>query len=113
MRIAGSMPPLETSYRAELVGEDTAILATYREMASVLASEVDWAVLVEGAATLEDVVYRRVRTAVYVPEIADTSVERIAARMAELLGWDDERRRAEVDRVRLRLRDDLAFRDAS
>lgn len=41
VRVAGSMPPLETSYRADLVGEDEAILETYRRMARVLAPRVD------------------------------------------------------------------------
>ena len=41
VRIAASMPPLETSYRANLVGGDDTILATYRGMAALLAPEVD------------------------------------------------------------------------
>ena len=41
VRIAGSMPPLETSYRADLVGEDPAILQNYRRMAEILAPRVD------------------------------------------------------------------------
>ena len=41
VRIAGSLPPLSTSYRAHLVGEDKAILADYREMAERLAPNVD------------------------------------------------------------------------
>jgi S-methylmethionine-dependent homocysteine/selenocysteine methylase len=41
VRIAGSLPPLETSYRADLVGEDEAILADYRRIAAVLAPRVD------------------------------------------------------------------------
>ena len=41
VRIAGSMPPLETSYRAELVGPDSEILAGYRRIAAALGSRVD------------------------------------------------------------------------
>jgi S-methylmethionine-dependent homocysteine/selenocysteine methylase len=41
VRIAGSMPPLETSYQPELVGEDRAILRDYRRMAEILAPRVD------------------------------------------------------------------------
>jgi S-methylmethionine-dependent homocysteine/selenocysteine methylase len=41
VRIAGSVPPLNTSYRADLVGEDGAILADYRRIVSVLAPHVD------------------------------------------------------------------------
>lgn len=39
--MAGSMPPLDTSYRPELVGDDRVILETYRRMAAVLAPRVD------------------------------------------------------------------------
>ena len=39
--IAGSLPPLETSYRADLVGEDEAILADYRRIAAALGSRVE------------------------------------------------------------------------
>jgi len=41
VRIAGSLPPLETSYEAALVGEDEAILEDYRRIAALLAPEVD------------------------------------------------------------------------
>jgi len=41
VRLAGSLPPLETSYRAERVGEDAQILADYRRLAGILAEEVD------------------------------------------------------------------------
>ncbi len=78
--------------------------------APVLAAEVDWAVRVEGANTVEDALYRRLRTAFYVPDAREASVEPIAERMAPLLGWSDERRRAEVARARGRLAADLAFR---
>ncbi len=78
----------------------------------VLCGEVDWAVDVEAALTLEDVVYRRLRTALYQPEARDASVDRIAARMAERLGWDAERSKHEVETVRARLAADLAFRSA-
>ncbi len=41
VRIAGSMPPLETSYRSDLVGPDEVILAGYRRIAAALGSRVD------------------------------------------------------------------------
>jgi glycerol-3-phosphate dehydrogenase len=71
---------------------------------------VDWSVRVEGAATLEDVLYRRIRSALFVPEAREASVVGIAARLAALLGWSDERRQSEVDRSRARLEADLEFR---
>jgi len=40
-RLAGSLPPLETSYRADLVKERDEVLDDYRRIASVLAPRVD------------------------------------------------------------------------
>ena len=77
--------------------------------ALVLASEVDWAVRVEAAATLEDVVYRRLRTAFFAKTTREASVAPIAESMAALLGWSDERKAAEIGGVRARLAADLAF----
>ena len=39
--IAGSLPPLDTSYRADLVGKYEDNLKSYREMASILGPHVD------------------------------------------------------------------------
>ena len=77
---------------------------------SSLCGEVDWAVRFEGAATVEDVMYRRTRSALFAPDSCAASLERVAGRMAELLGWDAERTRRDVDAVRARLSADLAFR---
>lgn len=41
VRIAGSLPPLETSYRADLVGGEAQIRGAYRRMAELLAPRVD------------------------------------------------------------------------
>jgi glycerol-3-phosphate dehydrogenase len=75
----------------------------------VLASEVEWAVRVLGAATLEDLLYRRLRTAWYVPAAREAAVEPAAEQMAMLLAWSPERRSAEVARARARLAADLRF----
>ncbi|MEN8184281.1 MAG: glycerol-3-phosphate dehydrogenase/oxidase, partial [Myxococcota bacterium] len=76
----------------------------------VLASEVDWAVEVEGALRLEDVHYRRTRAALYHPEAREAGLVPTAARMARRLGWGDARREAELASVRARLGADLRFR---
>ena len=77
--------------------------------APLLAAEVDWAVGVGAAASVEDVVYRRLRSAWFVPGAREESVAPTAERMAALLGWDAERTRGEIDGVRARLAMDLAF----
>ena len=41
VRLAGSLPPLETSYRADLVGTNEVILADYRRLVELLAPRVD------------------------------------------------------------------------
>jgi glycerol-3-phosphate dehydrogenase len=76
---------------------------------AVAAQEVDWAVTHEGAATVEDVLYRRTRLALYDPDARAASVERVADRLAELLGWDTSRREREVTEARIRLAEELAF----
>ena len=76
---------------------------------SALLGEVDWAVCVEGAATLEDVLYRRIRTAYYAPDARDASVEPVAARMAALLDWNDAQKSAQIAHSRARLAADLDF----
>ena len=77
--------------------------------APLLAAEVEWGVRVEGAATLEDLLYRRLRTAWMLPEARRAAVLPASLRMAKLFGWSEERRREEVVRVSERLASELAF----
>jgi glycerol-3-phosphate dehydrogenase len=77
--------------------------------APVLVSEVEWGVRALGAVTLEDLVYRRLRTAWYVPSAREAAVVPAAERMGKLLGWSAERQQSEIARVRERLASELAF----
>ena len=77
--------------------------------APLLAAEVEWGVRVEGAATLEDLLYRRLRSVWTLPEAREAAIEPASVRMAKLLGWSDERRREEVLRVSERLASELAW----
>lgn len=77
--------------------------------APVLASEVEWGVRALGAVTLEDLLYRRLRTAWYVPSAREAAVAPAAERMGKLLGWSAERQQAEMARVHERLAAELAF----
>ena len=77
---------------------------------STFAEEVDWAVDVEGARTLEDVIYRRLRAAWFLPDELEQAVDRVAARMAGKLGWGAATTDAEIRAVQSRLADELAFR---
>lgn len=76
---------------------------------SVLAGEVDWAVQVEGAVSVEDVLYRRTRVALYLPDEREALVQPIAERMRDLLGWSPERVETEVTQVRARLASEISF----
>jgi glycerol-3-phosphate dehydrogenase len=75
----------------------------------LLAGEVDWALAEEGALSLEDVWYRRLRAGLYHPEAQGAGLEAAAARMAARLGWSEARRARELAGVRARRAADLAF----
>jgi len=77
--------------------------------ASVFREEIGWAVEVEGARTLEDVLYRRLRVAWYQPDERAELVERVAGVMAGQRGWDPVQCAAEVAAVRERLAAELDF----
>jgi len=77
--------------------------------ARVFSGEVSWAMETEGALTLEDVLYRRTRAALYEPSVREALVVPIADRMAERLGWDDAHREREISRARERLAGELDF----
>ena len=79
------------------------------ENAPLLNGEIDWSVMKEGAARLEDVVYRRTRVALYDSEAGPRIVEPVARRMADLLGWNPQRISDEVERTRGRMAADLSF----
>src|SRR5262249_31116983 len=74
------------------------------------AGEVEWGVRVEGAATLEALLYRRLRNVWTLPETRESAVEPASVRMAKLLGWSEERRRDEVQRALGRIASELAWR---
>jgi S-methylmethionine-dependent homocysteine/selenocysteine methylase len=44
VRVAGSLPPLDTTYRADLVGSEAELFETYLRIARILADEVDFAI---------------------------------------------------------------------
>lgn len=76
----------------------------------VVAGEVEWAVQVDGALTLEDLIYRRTRAAWYTPAEREDLVTPAASLMGDLLGWDKARTAAETDAVRTRYASELEFK---
>lgn len=79
---------------------------------SCVEGEVRWAVEQEGAATLEDLLYRRTRLPLYGLD-PRAAIEPLADRMAEVLEWDPARRLAEIGHVNGRLDADLGFGSGS
>ena len=75
----------------------------------VFAEEVRWAVEVESARTLEDVVYRRLRVPWFRPGESQTVALAAAEIMGGMLGWEGHVMDSELRTVRDRLRDDLIF----
>lgn len=69
----------------------------------ILRGEVKWAVRYEAAHTLEDVLYRRTRAALYQPTQVADAVAPVANLMAACLGWSPERKEAEMAHIRARL----------
>jgi glycerol-3-phosphate dehydrogenase len=63
-----------------------------------LEAEVSWAVRHELALSVDDVLARRMRLAMLLPDRAATIAPRVAELMARDLGWDQARRDAEVSR---------------
>ena len=66
---------------------------------ATLLGEVDWAVRHEDALCAEDVLFRRTDLGLGRAESVRPAAERVVERMAALLGWSAERRRAEEERV--------------
>lgn len=73
-----------------------------------VVGEVRFAIEQEGAANLEDVLYRRTRLPLYGLE-PRKAIEPIATQMAVVLGWDDARVKGEIAHAHARLDDDLGF----
>ncbi|MGK0461382.1 MAG: glycerol-3-phosphate dehydrogenase, partial [Candidatus Azotimanducaceae bacterium] len=77
---------------------------------TVFDGEVTWAIEEEGAQSLEDVLYRRTRAALYSPEESIELVIPVADLMASHLGWSADRRDQEVANMNRLLAADLSFR---
>ena len=75
---------------------------------TIVEGEVTWAVNMEAACTLADVVYRRTRAALYNLERREI-VAPLAQQMASLLGWNSEQIEREIEHTNRLLDADLTF----
>ncbi len=82
--------------------------APIRPGSRCVEGEVRWAVEHEGAANLEDLIYRRTRLPLYDLD-AREAIEPLARLLAAQLGWDEARRAEEIAQMHARLDDDLRF----
>jgi glycerol-3-phosphate dehydrogenase len=73
-----------------------------------VVGEVRFAIEQEGAANLEDILYRRTRLPLYGLE-PRSAIEPLATQMSVVLGWDAERLKREIAHANARLDEDLAF----
>ena len=73
--------------------------------------EVDHAARQEDCLDLASFVFRRTDLGLVAPDVAAAEAEALAARLGELLGWDADRRAAEVSAVRAELAHRAAWRD--
>ena len=80
-------------------------------LSPVLEGEVDWSVRCEGAATLEDFLYRRSRAPLYDTDVCRAIAEPAGRRMAHLLDWDERRLRSDLSAVEARLAADRRWGD--
>ena len=76
---------------------------------ATFAEEIRWSVQREGAKTLEDVVYRRLRTPWFRPEDTEAVSNASAEIMAPLLKWSEQEQGEQLNLLTRRLQWDLAF----
>ncbi|MEW6271967.1 MAG: glycerol-3-phosphate dehydrogenase/oxidase [Thermodesulfobacteriota bacterium] len=74
-------------------------------------AEIAYAVEEECALSVCDVLERRARANLFAPGNGVADAERVAAILGRRLGWDERRQAAEVEHYRVRVAEDVAWRD--
>ena len=83
-----------------LVDADASLSSVLPGTTDVLRAEVAYAVLYEDARHIEDVLVRRARLSIGLPDSGLEASEAVADTMAGLLGWTDDQRAAEISHYR-------------
>jgi|GEM_PF-6951772 len=94
-----------------LYGSEVEKILGYRPRplsSSVFAEEVDWAVSIEGATSIEDVLYRRLRCVLYEPHELAVLAPAVSEHMANILRWDISEHRRQRIRFEKRMAFDLS-----
>ncbi|MGM7644987.1 glycerol-3-phosphate dehydrogenase [Nocardia sp. JW2] len=97
----------------DLVGADPALRAPLAGAPGYLAAEIVYAVTHEGALHLDDLLTRRTRISIEVPDRGLAAAPVVARLVAPLLGWDDATTELEIDRYRDRVHAELLANQAS
>ncbi|MFE6925012.1 glycerol-3-phosphate dehydrogenase/oxidase [Nocardia sp. NPDC057663] len=97
----------------DLVSADPALRLPIPGAPDYLAAEAVYAVTHEGALHLDDLLTRRTRISIEVPDRGLAAAPEIARLIAPLLGWDDETANAEINRYYDRVHAELAANEAS
>lgn len=85
---------------ARLVREQPALGTPLSEGRAEILAQVDWSVREELASDVEDIMIRRTQLFYRAGDQGLSAVDAVATRMAELLGWDAERKQASAEGYR-------------
>ncbi|MGW5453918.1 glycerol-3-phosphate dehydrogenase [Nocardia sp. NPDC003979] len=97
----------------DLVGADPTLRAPLAGAPGYLAAEIVYAVTHEGALHLDDLLTRRTRISIEVPDRGLAAAPVVARLVAPLLGWDAATTDLEIDRYRDRVHAELLANQAS
>ncbi|MDO3647177.1 glycerol-3-phosphate dehydrogenase [Nocardia mangyaensis] len=95
-----------------LIDADPALRQPIPGAPDYLAAEIVYAVTHEGALHLDDILTRRTRISIEVPDRGLTAAPEIARLVAPLLGWDPETAESEINRYFDRVHAELAANQA-
>ncbi|MGB2949128.1 MAG: glycerol-3-phosphate dehydrogenase/oxidase [Rhodococcus sp. (in: high G+C Gram-positive bacteria)] len=93
----------------ELIEADPELGKPLDSAPEYLRAEVVYAASHEGAQHLDDILTRRTRISIEVPDRGDAAAAEVACLVAPVLGWDDQHVSEEIEHYRLRV---LAERDS-
>ncbi|MFC9999043.1 glycerol-3-phosphate dehydrogenase [Nocardia sp. NPDC127526] len=96
----------------DLIAAVPALREPIRGAEDYIAAEAVYAVTHEGALHLDDILTRRTRISIEVPDRGLEAAGEIARLIAPHLGWDDERTNAEINRYYDRVHAELAANEA-
>ncbi|MCJ0977548.1 glycerol-3-phosphate dehydrogenase/oxidase [Rhodococcus sp. ARC_M12] len=93
----------------EMIDADPDLGKPLESAPEYLKAEVVYAASHEGAQHLDDILTRRTRISIEVPDRGEAAAEEVARLVAPILGWDDQHVAEEIEHYRLRV---LAERDS-